>query len=143
MKNAILTTAICLISLISFGQQEYASFKVGDKNVNVKINQEIVASVPAGEKVLLSATEGTGISMTVMVEKDVVKGYTLTGELGALISASVSLSPSETYLLKSGKIEITQIKGKTYTGWFEGKAEKGGSSELIAISGKFQITLDL
>ncbi len=142
MKNSILTTVICLISLLSFGQKEYASFRVGDKNVNVNINQEIVASLPAGKRVILTATEGTGISLSIMVEKDAVKVYTLTGELDALITASVSLSPSEVYHLKSGKIEITQVKGKTYTGWFEGKAAKGSDTELVPVSAKFQITLD-
>ena len=94
-----------------------------------------------GETVLLSATDGKGMSLTSMVATK-VGTYEVSGGYAAPM-LNFTTSAANIYNLKSGTIVIEKIEGKTYTGSFKGNVEGSGDKKLIPASGKFVITLDM
>ncbi len=136
---------VLIFSLLFLGsaiaQTEFAKFSIGEKKYEVKIDDNIVASMSMGETVMLSATDGQGTSVTTMVPAQVGE-YKATGGFTSPM-LTITLSASDVYNLKTGNITITKVEGKTYTGSFKGEVMLIGEEQAQKASGTFSITLDM
>ena len=130
-----------LFSVMGISQTEFAKFKIGENSYEVTIDDKIVASMPMGETVMLSATDGQGTSVTTMVPGQVREYKASGGYTSPMLT--ITLSASDVYNLKSGTIVITKVEGKTYTGSFKGDVSLSGEEQLQKASGTFSITLDM
>lgn len=139
--KTILTLFVLCVSFMGFSQKEFATISIGADTYAVSIDANIVASMPMGETVMLSATDGKGMSLTTMVAASVGE-YEVTGGYTAPM-LTFTKTVSDVYNLKSGKIIIDKVEGKTYTGSFEGEIQKTGEDKLMPASGRFVITLDM
>jgi len=135
MKALLIFSGFLFLSVFSFGQKEYTTYSLGEKKFEIGIDASLIASMKAGTDVMLSASDGKGHTLTILVADKVAISEVNGGYKAPMLT--ITLPSGEIKKMESGSIEIKTIKEKNYTGTFKGKT---GSEDL---QGSFSITLDL
>lgn len=142
MRRFLLVAVLTCFSFFGFTQSEYAEFSIDGKSYTVDVSTEVIASMDAGQFILLGPNNAKGMGITAMITEREPSTYELTGSSQPPL-LSLAVSNDEAYSIEEGVLEITAVTHKFYEGTFKGTAKRVGTDAIVEVSGKFKVELDM